>query len=208
MSVSRETVPGPPDEVSKIFGSKHGLISRFTHILGTDGVTRGVIGPREVPRIWERHIINCSVVQSAVPSRARVADVGSGGGLPGIVWAIMRPDIHISLIEPLLRRTTFLEQIIGELELVNVSVLRARAEEVQETFDVVTARAVARMKKLVPWTMPLVREGGVLLALKGQNASVELEEARQVLNQFGARSMQVTCYETTDIPTRVVEVRK
>src|SRR5699024_12439136 len=131
----------------------------------------------EVQRVWERHIINCAVVQPAVPSRDRVADVGSGGGLPGIVWAIMRPDIHMTLIDPLLRRTTFLEQIVGELDLVNVSVVRARAEEVQETFDVVTARAVARMKKLVPWTMPLVRDGGVLFALTRQNGPSALEDA-------------------------------
>lgn len=206
MSVSRETVPDA--RIRGIFGTAFDVIQRFAHILSTTGVSRGVIGPREVPRMWDRHLVNCAVVASRLPEDARVADVGSGGGLPGLVWAIMRPDIRVCAIEPLLRRTTFLEEVVTDLGLTNVTIIRARAEDVSETFDVVAARAVARMDKLAGWTMPLVRQGGVLLALKGQQASVELDESREVLNRLGASSMRVTCYETTDIPTRVVEVHK
>ena len=137
-----------------------------------------------------------------------MADVGTGAGLPGLVWAIARPDLSVSLVEPLLRRTTFLSEAVESLGLTNVTVVRARAEDVHETFDVVTARAVANLDKLGRWCMPLVRRpGGVLLALKGRSAADEVEVATATLHRYGARSIVVATYPHGDeIPTTVVEV--
>lgn len=192
----------------EVFSSRLGLAQRYVESLATDGVIRGLIGPREVPRLWDRHILNSAVVLPRVPAGATVADVGTGAGLPGIVWAIARPDLEITLIEPLLRRTTYLEEISDELGLTNVRVVRARAEEVCENFDVVTARAVAALDKLGRWCMPLVRQGGVFLALKGQSAQQEVESATKVLEMLGATTIVVTTYGDLEIPTTVVEVVK
>lgn len=169
---------------------------------------RGLIGPREVPRLWERHILNSVVVVPRIAEGSTVADVGSGAGLPGLVWAIARPDLQITLVEPLLRRTTYLEEICDELELTNVRVVRGRADEVHEEFDVVTARAVAALDKLARWCLPLVRSGGVFLALKGQSAEQEVDSAAKVLRNLGATSIVVTTYGELDVPTTVVEVMK
>jgi 16S rRNA (guanine527-N7)-methyltransferase len=177
-------------------------------MLASDGVERGLIGPREVPRLWERHLLNCAVVVPRVPLGARVADVGSGAGLPGLVWAIARPDLHVTLIEPLLRRTAFLEEAVDALELDQVRVLRARAEDVDETFDVVTARAVAPLEKLAAWCLPLVRPGGVLLALKGRTAKEEVASSRVSLHKMGATDIVVSSHGDLQIPTTVVEVTR
>lgn len=203
-AVSRETL------TSVLFGERTPLIERYAQILATDGVERGMIGPRETPRLWERHLVNCAVVCPRLPNGATVADVGSGAGLPGLVWAIARPDVHMTLIEPLLRRTRFLDDVVADLGLTNVTIDRRRAEDVEEQFDVVTARAVARMDKLARWCLPLVREDGVFLALKGSSASTEVEEARGVLESLGARSIVVTTYgdDQLEIPTTVVEVTR
>jgi len=203
--VSRET---PPPHAAGVFASRLGLAEEYAYILATDGVLKGLIGPREVPRIWERHIMNSAVVSPRLPVGASVADIGTGAGLPGLVWAIARPDVRVSLVEPLLRRTTFLDDTVAALGLDNVTVVRSRAEDVQETFDVVTARAVAALDKLGRWCMPLVSPGGVLLALKGRGAADEVTVATATLHRLGATSIVVTTYENGEIPTTVVEVTK
>ncbi len=202
--VSRET---PPPAAVGVFASRLPMMERYADLLATEGTVRGLIGPRELPRLWTRHLLNCAAVLPRLPQGATVADVGTGAGLPGLVWAIARPDLDVTLIEPLLRRTTFLDQVVEELSLENVRVLRARAEDVEETFDVVTARAVAHLDKLGRWCMPLVkRPGGVLLALKGRSAEDEVAAAKPTLHRLGATTIVVSTYASSDEPTTVVEV--
>lgn len=191
-----------------MFSSRLPVIEAYVDLLATEGVTRGLIGPREVPRLWSRHVMNSSAVLSRVPHGATVADVGTGAGLPGLVWAIARPDLTVTLIEPLLRRTTFLDEAVDQLGLDNVTVLRARAEDAGGAFDVVTSRAVANLDKLGRWCMPLVRKpGGVMLALKGQSAAEEVQVATATLHRLGASTIVVTTYPNGDeIPTTVVEI--
>ena len=203
MHVSRET-PG----AEQYFGTDLGAIDGYVELLTTRGTERGIIGPREAPRLWERHILNCVVVTPRLPREASVADVGSGGGLPGLVWAIARPDISVTLIEPLLRRTTFLTEAVDELGLSNVTVLRARAEDVSERYDVVTARAVAELGKLGTWCLPLVKPGGVMLALKGQSALTEVEVWTETLRSLGATDIVVASYGEAPTATTVVEVSR
>lgn len=203
--VSRET---PPSHAAGVFASRLQLAEDYAHLLATDGVVKGLIGPREVPRIWDRHIMNSAVVVPRVPDGASVADIGTGAGLPGLVWAIARPDLTVTLVEPLLRRTRFLEEAVAELGLTNVSVLRARAEDVPETYDVVTARAVAALDKLGRWCLPLVKKGGVLLALKGRTAHDEVTASAATLHRLGATTIVVATYANGDVPTTVVEVSK
>lgn len=152
--------------------------------------------------------MNSVVVAPRIHQGATVADVGSGAGLPGIVWAIARPDLNITLIEPLLRRTVFLNEVKDELQLDNLCVMRSRAEDVDEQYDVVTARAVAALEKLARWCLPLVRTGGVLLALKGQTAPQEVDAAAKTLHRLGARTIVVKTYGDLEVPTTVVEVTK
>jgi 16S rRNA (guanine527-N7)-methyltransferase len=186
----------------------------FADILATRGVERGLIGPREVPRLWSRHLVNCAVVaQEAteeLPLGSTVADVGSGAGLPGLVWALVRPDLKVTLIEPLLRRATFLSDVVAELSLEDrVEVLRARAEDAApRRFDVVTARAVARLPQLLSWTLPLASVGGVLLALKGAGAAEEVEESKATCVALGAGPITIHRYGvgTIEPPTTVVVV--
>jgi 16S rRNA (guanine527-N7)-methyltransferase len=203
--VSRET---PPPHAAGVFGSRLALATAYADLLATDGVVKGLIGPREVPRIWDRHVMNSAVVAPRLPEGASIADIGTGAGLPGVVWAIARPDVHVTLVEPLLRRTVFLDQVVSDLSLDNITVLRSRAEDVSQTFDVVTARAVAALDKLGRWCMPLVRPGGVLLAMKGRSALDEVKVATATLHRLGATSIVVTTYENGDVPTTVVEVSK
>jgi 16S rRNA (guanine527-N7)-methyltransferase len=203
--VSRET---PPSSAAGVFASRLALAEQYAHILATDGVVKGLIGPREVPRIWDRHIMNSAVVVPRVPAGASVADVGTGAGLPGLVWAIARPDISVTLVEPLLRRTRFLDEVVADVGLDNVTVLRARAEEVRDTYDVVTARAVAALDKLGRWCLPLVKKDGVLLALKGRTAQEEVASATATLHRLGATTIVVATYPNGDVPTTVVEVTK
>ena len=154
------------------------LAVRYAELLATEGVVRGLIGPREVDRLWDRHLVNSALVARAVATGSSVADVGSGAGLPGLVIALNRPDLSVTLIEPLLRRTTFLNEVVAELGLANVTVLRARAEAVSSRFDVVTSRAVARLPQLLRWCVPLTKAGGSVLAMKGSAAAEELRESR------------------------------
>lgn len=210
IDVSRET-GGPPDRYSAF-----PALAAYARILATIGVDRGLIGPREVPRLWPRHLQNCAVVaeeeRRAIPAGAHVADIGSGAGLPGIVWAIVRPDLDVTLVEPLLRRSTFLAEVVAELGLAaRVHVLRARAEAVTAaSFDVVTARAVARLDRLVPWTLPLVRVGGWLVALKGAGALEEAAEAAAGIRTLGGAAPVVRAYGAAELdpPTTAILVHR
>jgi 16S rRNA (guanine527-N7)-methyltransferase len=184
----------PPAEASAIFGEALGTVCRFAELLATDGVTRGLIGPRETERLWERHLLNCAVVAELLPERGSLVDIGSGAGLPGVVLAMLRPSLTVTLLEPLLRRSVFLQECVAELELANASVLRARAEEKaasQVKADIATARAVAPLDRLAVWAARLLRPGGQLLAIKGQSAAEELAAAGPVLSRLGVRSAEV-----------------
>lgn len=147
-----------------------------------------MLGPREVERLWERHLLNCAVLADLVPARSSVVDLGSGAGLPGIVLAVIRPDVALTLLEPMLRRATFLTECVERLCLPGVEVRRARAEDVagEVRVDVVTARAVAPLDRLSRWALPLLRPGGVLLALKGARAPDELSRTRATVERLGA----------------------
>lgn len=168
-------------------------MERYAASLATDGVVRGLIGPREAPRLWERHLLNCAVLGEALPTDATVCDIGSGAGLPGLVLAIARPDLRITLVEPLLRRTTYLSEVVDELSLDNVEVIRGRADALHGTrrFDVVTSRAVAPLSRLLGWSMPLVAPDGALVAMKGSGISDEIEEARSTLAKLGCAEPEV-----------------
>ena len=187
-----------------------GLVA-YAEILATDGVTKGLIGPREVDRLWTRHLLNCAVVADPalglVPEGAAVADVGSGAGLPGLVWALTRPDLRVTCVEPLLRRTSFLEDAVSRLGLgERVTIVRARAEDRPLEAGVVTARAVAPLRKLLPWTVPLLAPGGRLVALKGSSASQEIEESAALAAASGMGTLTIVeCGAgVVDPPTIVV----
>ena len=184
--VSRET-PSTPELARRAFSSDRLLLAeKYVELLATVGVERGLIGPREAPRLWERHVLNCLAVSPAIPAAASVADLGSGAGLPGLVLAIGRPDLRVTLVEPLLRRTIFLTETVGALELDSVRVFRGRAEELhgREEFDVVTARALAPLDRLLGWGMPLVSGAGALLAMKGSSAADEIAAAAKAVRSL------------------------
>ncbi|WP_457205560.1 16S rRNA (guanine(527)-N(7))-methyltransferase RsmG [Nocardioides sp. P5_C9_2] len=186
--------PSPPVEAGRVFASDRlPLVVAYADLLATDGVVRGLIGPREAPRLWDRHLLNCAVLGEAVPSGATVCDVGSGAGLPGLVLAIARADLEVTLVEPLLRRTTFLEEVVAALELPNVEVVRGRADALHgtRTFDVVTSRAVAPLERLLQWSMPLVASHGALVAMKGSSVAEEIEAARPVLSRWRCAEPEV-----------------
>lgn len=183
------------------------LLESYHHWLATAGIERGLIGPREVDRLWDRHIANCAVVEELIPADALVYDVGSGAGLPGLVLAIVRPDIKVGLIEPLLRRANFLNEVITDLGLTDqVVVYRDRAEQIKlGKADVVTARAVAPLSKLLQWTLPLTKAGGLILAMKGTSAQDEILEASSILK--GRTAQIVMCGQgIVDPETTVVRV--
>lgn len=175
-----------------MFGSAWPQLLLYADLLTDVGVARGLIGPREVPRLWERHLLNCAQISPAFTADARVCDLGSGAGLPGVVLALARPDLQVTLLEPLLRRCTFLEEVVAELALDQVRVLRGRAEEQSAgVYDAVTARAVAPLARLAGWGLPLCRPGGMLLAMKGAGGAEELETAQRALERLGARSARM-----------------
>lgn len=193
MSDAIET-PATPVEAERVFHVERlPLAERYAGWLADAGTVRGLIGPREVPRLWDRHILNCAVLADAIPTGATVADLGSGAGLPGLVLAIVRPDLRVTLVEPLLRRTTFLSEVVGDLELANVEVVRGRAEVLhgQRAFDVVTSRAVAALSTLLQWSMPLVAPTGALVAMKGSSVLDEIADAAPVLADFGCSAPEV-----------------
>jgi 16S rRNA (guanine527-N7)-methyltransferase len=172
-----------------VFGERFADAVRYAELLAEAGVQRGLIGPREVPRLWERHLLNCAVLSEAVPEGVTVCDVGSGAGLPGIPLALVREDLNITLLEPLLRRTNFLTEVVELLGLDHVTVVRGRAEEVLGTLQpvhVVTARAVAPLDRLAAWGIPLLRPYGEMLALKGDTAEEELKASAAALSKLGA----------------------
>lgn len=191
--VSRET-PSTPDSARRAFSSERlPLVERYVALLADAGVERGLIGPREAPRLWDRHVLNCLAVASGIPQGSRVADLGSGAGLPGLVLALGRPDLSVTLVEPLLRRTTFLEEAVAALGLDSVSVVRGRAEELhgEARFDVVTARALAPLSRLLGWAMPLVLPGGVLLAMKGSSARDEIAAASKQVRRLRCAAPEI-----------------
>lgn len=205
-----EPVPAPPEAAAGLFGPEIGRACRFGSLLATRGIERGLLGPREVPRIWERHLLNCAVVADLVPADADVVDIGSGAGLPGVVIALRRPGARVTLLEPMLRRTTFLEECVAELDLGNVTVCRARAEDMAGRLaaDVVTARAVAPLDRLVELAAGVVRPGGTVLAVKGRDAPAELDRAKPVLRRLGMRSAEVLAvgHGIVEPPTTVVRI--
>jgi len=183
-----------PAEATAVFGDVLGQAQRYAELLATDGVTRGLIGPRETERLWDRHLLNCAVVAELLPERGELVDIGSGAGLPGVVLAMLRPSLRVVLLEPLLRRSVFLEECVAELGLSNATVLRGRAEEKATAHiraDIATARAVAPHDRLAGWAAGLLRPGGQLLAIKGQSAAAELAAAEPVLARLGVRSAEV-----------------
>lgn len=192
--VSRETPPAP-DSARGVFPVERiPLVERYARLLATEGVLRGLIGPREAPRLWDRHLLNCAVLGELLPDGATVCDIGSGAGLPGLVLAVARPDLRITLLEPLFRRTTFLEEVVAELDLGDrVEVVRGRAEELhgERTFDVVTSRAVAPLDRLLGWSMPLVAPAGALVAMKGSSIHEEIDAAEPVLRQLSCAGPEV-----------------
>jgi 16S rRNA (guanine527-N7)-methyltransferase len=206
------SVPAPPaNALDAYFGRRAALAEAFAGHLGTSAVARGLLGPREVPRVWTRHVLNCAALAPLIPESAHVVDVGSGAGLPGLVLAIARADLHVTLVEPLLRRVAWLEEVTADLALDNVAVVRGRAEELDPSFaDVATARAVAPLAKLATWCLPLVRPDGLMLAIKGRSAVDELRDAEPVLPALGAASWRIREVggELLEEPTTVVEIRK
>lgn len=190
--VSRETAPEPdPAVVGQVFApGRLEVLHRYADLLASEGVLRGLIGPREVPRLWDRHLLNCGLLAPLVPEGSRVADLGSGAGLPGLVLALARPDLEVTLIEPMARRTAFLEEACLILGVGTVNVVRCRAEEWSrpERFDVVTARALAPLPKLLSWALPLVAPGGSVLAMKGSSAEEEIAAAGGELARWRAQA--------------------
>lgn len=204
-------LPPPPPEVAASFPHAAEGLQRYAALLAGPGTERGLVGPREIPRLWDRHVLNCAVVADLLPAQARVLDVGSGAGLPGLVLALVRPDVEVLLVEPLLRRSTFLEEAVAELGLAaRVQVRRARADDLVGDLlvDVVTARAVAPMDRLAAWCLPLARVGGELLALKGSRVADELGPAGPTITAWGGGRPEVLTVGAgiVDPPTTVVRV--
>lgn len=183
------------------------LLDRYVAILRGKGLEWGLLGPREGDKLWSRHVSNSLSLVDLIGQGLDLADVGSGAGLPGVALAIVRPDLAVTLLEPLLRRVTFLQETIEELELSNVVVDRLRAEDCDEQFDVVTARAVAPLEKLLRWTTPLFYPTGVLLALKGSSAEREVADSSSLLKRSGLRADILEVRASADVEgTRAIRV--
>ena len=202
------------DSAGELFGDRLQLASRYAALLADTGVTHGLIGPKEGDRVWSRHILNCAVLADLIEPGARVLDMGSGAGLPGIPLALARPDLEIVLLEPLARRVDWLRGVLDELDL-PITVVRGRAEEsvVRRDWggaDVVTARAVAPLARLAGWALPLLRTGGRLLAIKGSSAAAEVTRDGAAVHRFGGATPRVVqCGGThVDPPTTVVVVER
>ena len=216
--ISAEAVDGDLPELAgaelaaaeKLFGDRLDLARRYVDHLATSGLERGLIGPREVPRLWSRHVLNCAVIESEFAPGKTVADVGSGAGLPGLCLALARPDLTLVLIEPLERRVVWLEEVVEDLGLTNVRVFRARAEQAVDLVnaDYVTARAVSALSKLVPITLPLLGGSGSLVAIKGRSAAEEVENAAKAIKKFRGRNPEVRVLGEglLEEPTTVVRI--
>ncbi|HET9898715.1 MAG TPA: 16S rRNA (guanine(527)-N(7))-methyltransferase RsmG [Streptosporangiaceae bacterium] len=175
--------PAPPDQAVQVFGAALPAACAYAQLLVGPAVERGLIGPAETDRIWDRHLLNSAVLAGLIPPRCRLVDLGSGAGLPGVVLAMILPEAEVTLLEPMARRTAFLSECVRELDLPNVSVTRGRAEDLAGRMmaDVVVARAVARLDRLAVLAAGLARPGGLVLALKGAAAAQELQAAGDVL---------------------------
>ncbi len=186
-------MPAPPPEAAEIFGAALPLAVQYAGLLIGPGVERGLVGPAEAARVWDRHLLNCAVIAGLIPVPCSVVDLGSGAGLPGIVLAMLLPDAEVTLLEPMARRVNFLAECVAALGLANAVVCRGRAEDMagQLAADVVTARAVAPMDKLAVMAAGLARPGGLVLAIKGAGAADELGRAQPVLRQLAARDVEL-----------------
>ena len=206
------SVESPPEGGAEHFGKAWPGLSHFADMIVREGEKRGLVGPRELERIWSRHILNSTAVLDYVPQGASVGDVGAGAGFPGLVVAICRPDTKVTLIDSLERRCEWLVDAIAELELTNVTVKLGRAEEFAGHYsaDIVTSRAVAALKKLLPWTMPLLRPGGSMVALKGVKVDDEIDAAVTQLRKYRAEyaDVHVVTPFGCDEETRVLVVKK
>lgn len=194
----------------RLYRDNYKTIRQYVDILVSRGVDWGLIGPREIGRLWERHILNSIALESLIPEGCRVADVGSGAGLPGIPLAILRPDLEMILIEPMLRRSNFLTEALDELGLDDrVTVVRGRAEDADLHVDVVVSRAVAKLATLINWTADLIVDSGSLLALKGQSADDEVVKAKKELSKrrLSAEVLLIRADPASDV-TRAVRVRR
>jgi len=198
------------EAAEKIFGERLDLAKRYVEHLATSGTERGLIGPREIPRLWSRHVLNCAVIESAIAMDSHVADVGSGAGLPGLCLAIARPDLELTLIEPLERRVIWLQEVVDDLGLDNVTIMRTRAELAVGLVDadVVTARAVSALSNLAGLTIPLLNGRGEVVAIKGRSAGEEIEKAKKVIRKLGGveTSVVVCGQELLEEPTTVVRI--
>ncbi len=199
-----------PEAAQVVFGDRVALARRYTEALATSALQRGLIGPREVSRLWSRHVLNCAVVADVVARDSRLVDVGSGAGLPGLVLAIARPDLVVTLVEPLQRRVIWLNEVVAELGLGgSVRIHRGRAEQMSSAeFDVATARAVAGLATLAAWCVPLVRPGGQVLAIKGRTAEEELAAEAPGFDRLGVSGSEILeCGGSVlQTPTRVVRL--
>ena len=206
----------PPKVAERIFGPGLPLARRYAELLTSSGVERGLLGPHEASRIWERHLLNCAVVGELLPRAARVVDIGSGAGLPGIALACARPDLRVDLVEPMARRVTFLEEAVRTLALAErVTVVRGRAEEravVRRVAPVawVTARAVAPLDRLAAWCFPFLKPGGRLVALKGGRGAQELDAHREAISRLGGVDEHVVLcgVDLLASPTTVIMIRR
>jgi 16S rRNA (guanine527-N7)-methyltransferase len=187
------TAPAMPAVARAVFGDAAAGAERYADLLAGVAVERGLLGPNEVPRLWERHLLNSAVIAELVPGPCSLVDLGSGAGLPGIVLALLLPDSEVTLLEPTLRRAVFLGECVAELALGNARVVRARAEQMAGTLaaDVVTARAVAPLDRLAALALGLLKPGGILLAVKGARAAAEVRDAEQALSWLGVRDVEV-----------------
>ena len=196
----------------RLFDDRLETAERFVDHLCSTGVEHGLLGPREVPRMWSRHVLNCAILAPELPAGGRVADVGSGAGLPGIALALARPDVDFVLIEPMERRVQWMDSVVKDLGLENVDLIRGRAEDVTDEVmaDVVTARAVSALKRLIPLTAPLLGDDGQLLLLKGRSAEKEIEAARRAFSKHRLESPQVLLLGEglLEEPTTVVRCRR
>lgn len=211
MKPSESGVPPAPASAAQVFApDRLAMAERYVELLATEGVVRGLIGPREGPRLWERHLLNCALLGELVPEGSAVCDVGSGAGLPGLVLAIARPDLSVTLVEPLLRRATFLEEAVAGLDLNGVEVIRSRAEELHGSrwFDVVTSRAVAPLDRLLGWSMPLVSPTGAVVAMKGSSAVEEVAAAEATLRRLGCAPPEILTVgaQMAESPTTAIRV--
>ena len=195
------------DVARALYQEHYAAISQYVDILASTGIEWGVIGPREVDRLWDRHVLNGAALADLLPHGGTVVDVGSGAGIPGIPLAVLRPDLQMTLLEPLLRRFNFLTQTVENLGITNISVVRGRAEQHTPRYEVVTARALAPLSRLVEWCDPLRGSGGVILALKGRSAADELAAAAPVLARLKLSGQVLTARAHQDAePATVVRI--